>query len=857
MPENGRRRVRSACRGYVVERASVVRVAIFLATVVSIWGVLSLRASSNQDLVVGETAPSTFVAETPGAIVNVGAVEDLREQARADVNPVRESDLTVEASVEESLNYVFDQAELLVLAQPPASPVTTIPELPSTTTQPEVAEGSTTTTEQPAPATITGRVFLDFNHDGVLDSEVESGLPDKGLAGVEVEIRTNEEEPLMVVTNEEGTWFAEISGGVAVVTVTTTGSVIPTGWVFGADHASQLISCEAGAECEAEAVWFEPNLRSVEDAASEIAAIFDLPLDTAAYLATTASEDVIRAALGKPLHLPTIREAALRSMREEFGRNIQEDQLQDARSRLRTSPPLVFHQDTLQQDTEGGRAAGEIVARFLEANYIIDEAETEQRRQDAEESIPDDAVTVEYVEDEIIVEEGQRVTEFQLAAIQQTASLGTRVQAQGGLIALIAVLVGLMGLYLARFRPDLWSRPRSLALLGIILLLAAASIRGTSIVADATSSYVLPTVAFGFIAAVLFDSRIAVLTSVAVGVLAGVGLLDVGVPIYAALACIAPIPFVSAVSTRGAFRTAVVLSSLTAAVIAAATSWLFDVGPSDTVVNVVGVSLAWAFGVSVVASLVALAALQFFESSFDITTTLGLLDLTDRNHAALQLLQDKAFGTFNHSLMVGTLADSAARAIGANPLLARAMAYYHDLGKTEQPNLFIENQFGGANPHDELDPVESAQIIRNHVTAGVALAAEYKIPTDVTEGIVSHHGDAVMRYFYEKAREKHGDNVSIDDFRHVGHKPRTRETAILMLADSLEAACRAEFRTEEPTADAIDKVVDRVINEKVDDGQLSESPLTFSELSMMRTAFLGSLTGHYHQRIPYPNFPGT
>jgi len=221
------------------------------------------------------------------------------------------------------------------------------------------------------------------------------------------------------------------------------------------------------------------------------------------------------------------------------------------------------------------------------------------------------------------------------------------------------------------------------------------------------------------------------------------------------------------------------------------------------------------------------------------------------------MLQEKAFGTFNHSLMVGTLADAAARGIGANPLLARAMAYYHDLGKTEHPTFFIENQFGMTNPHDQLDPKDSARIIRDHVTAGVALAREYNIPTDVTEGIVSHHGDGVMRFFYEKARQQHGDDVDIDDFRHIGHKPRTPETAILMLADALEAACRAVFQTEEPTRDAIEKVVDRVMDEKLEDGQLSESPLTLAELTRIRKAFLDSLTGHYHQRIAYPNFPGS
>jgi putative nucleotidyltransferase with HDIG domain len=345
--------------------------------------------------------------------------------------------------------------------------------------------------------------------------------------------------------------------------------------------------------------------------------------------------------------------------------------------------------------------------------------------------------------------------------------------------------------------------------------------------------------------------------ALSVGVLTAVGTQDIGITVYGVLATMAPIPFVSSVSTRGAFRNAVIFSGLTAALAAAATAWFFHVGPNDDFLEVIGVSALWAFGVSVIASLVGLAALQFFESAFDITTALSLLDLTDRNHEALQLLQEQAFGTFNHSLMVGTLAHAAARAIGANALLARAMAYYHDIGKTENPTYFIENQFGIPNPHDQLSPYESAEIIRNHVTDGVALARQFKIPSDVATGIVSHHGDGVMRYFYEKARREFGEDVDPNDFRHVGHKPRTAETAIVMLADSLEAACRAVFQTEEPTPEAIQKVVTRIIDEKVNDGQLEESPLTLNELTLIRRAFLESLIGHYHQRIAYPDFSVT
>jgi len=572
------------------------------------------------------------------------------------------------------------------------------------------------------------------------------------------------------------------------------------------------------------------------------------------YLAETGSDDLIREPLGEPLHLPVVHKASLDTALLGFGRRIEPEQLPDVQASVRSTPPVVFHADT-GQDVPGGQAAGEIVATFLQANFLINQDRTTEEQEAAAAQVP--PVMVRYQADEAIANEGDVLTQLDVAAIEATAIITPAEQASAALLAVVAVLVALVGLYLARFRSEFWARPRMVALLGILILLAAAAVRGTVLLQEATTSwYVLPAVAFGFVTAILFDQRIAVLMALSVGVLTAAGTLDVGITVYGALAALAPIPFVSSVSTRGAFRNAVVLSSLVATVVAASTSWFFHVGPNDVVLEVIGNSVAWAFGVSAIASLLGLAALQFFESAFDITTTLSLLDLTDRNHKALQLLQEEAFGTFNHSLMVGTLADAAARSIGADPLLARAMAYYHDLGKTQNPTFFIENQFGIPNPHDQMDPKDSAEIIRSHVTAGVALAREFKIPTDVAQGIVSHHGDGVMRFFYEKAREQSGEAVDVDDFRHIGHKPRTAETAILMVADSLEAACRAVFQTEEPTPDAIEKVVNKVMDEKLEDGQLSESPLTLGELTKIRAAFLESLVGHYHQRIAYPNFPG-
>jgi len=520
---------------------------------------------------------------------------------------------------------------------------------------------------------------------------------------------------------------------------------------------------------------------------------------------------------------------------------------------VRRNPPIVYQFDT-GLDEDGGAAAAEVVAVNLEANLLVNEELWAEEQVAAAESV--EPVMVEIQAEEKIVGEGEVLTQLEVDAIDATSVATLQEQPSAGLGSVLVVLIALVGLYLATFRPEFWARPRMIALLGIMIVLAAGAVRGTVAVHESFGWYVLPAVAFGFVTAVLFDQRIAILMALSLGVLTAVGTLDTGVTVYAILAALAPIPFVSSVSSRGAFRNAVVMSSFVAAGVAAATSWFFHVGPDEATLEVVAISVAWAFGISALSSLVGLAALQFFESAFDITTTLRLLDLTDRNHEALQMLQEKAFGTFNHSLMVGTLADAAARSIGANSLLARAMSYYHDLGKTEHPTYYIENQFGMSNPHDDLAPKDSAALIRSHVTAGVALAREYKIPTDVTEGIVSHHGDGVMRFFYEKARQSDGVEIDIDDFRHIGHKPQTAESAILMLADSLEAACRAVFQSEEPTPDSIEKVVNRVIDEKLEDGQLSESPLTLGQLTKIRRAFLDSLKGHYHQRIAYPNFPG-
>jgi putative nucleotidyltransferase with HDIG domain len=230
----------------------------------------------------------------------------------------------------------------------------------------------------------------------------------------------------------------------------------------------------------------------------------------------------------------------------------------------------------------------------------------------------------------------------------------------------------------------------------------------------------------------------------------------------------------------------------------------------------------------------------------------------------LRRLLTETPGTYHHSLMVGNLAERAAEAVGADPLLARAAAYYHDIGKLNNPLAFIENQAGGDNVHDELPPEVSAQVLKAHVADGIDIAYRSRLPKALISFIPQHHGTTMMSYFYAKAREeaaaplggtgtmegaKAADAVDARRFRHAGPKPQTREAAILMLADSVEASVRSLSSRDEPTIRAM---VSRIIDERLKDGQFDECDLTLRDIEKIREAFVSQLLGMYHQRIAYP-----
>ncbi|HEX2403297.1 MAG TPA: hypothetical protein VHM29_01240, partial [Acidimicrobiia bacterium] len=542
-------------------RPTLVRLATFVATVVAAWGVLSLGpGSADPDLVAGAPAPRDYRAQRPNSVIDDEETERLQQEARDAVDPIEQINEQIESTVNQNVTAVFDDVQALVIGDQLDPPAPAATEAPPTT----VAEETTETTAAPEPALLTGTVFVDVESDGVLDAEAEGARVDTGVERIEVTVQVGE-ETVEVMTDANGAWSAEVPAGSALVRIDPADAQIPEGYVVGSPNYQQLVDCQSGDTCTAEPIPLHVNLRPVEEVIARVTATHTVASDAIATLVAAASDDVIRAALGEDPHFPLIRQAAVDRLFQEFGLRISPDQLQTAQQRLRSNPPQVVFLDTNPPgpDAAASDAAGEIVATFLQANYLVDEAATEDARAEAAEAVPD--VMVEYVADQVIVARGVPVTQHHLDAIDATTSAASQAEADGALLAVLGVLVGLLGLYLSRFRAEFWARPRMIALLGILIVLAAGAVRATVIFEPQSSWYVLPAVAFGFMTAVLFDSRIAVLMALAVGVIAAVGTQDTGMAVYATLATLAPIPFVSSVTSRGGFRTAVVFSALAAA----------------------------------------------------------------------------------------------------------------------------------------------------------------------------------------------------------------------------------------------------------------------------------------------------
>ena len=240
-----------------------------------------------------------------------------------------------------------------------------------------------------------------------------------------------------------------------------------------------------------------------------------------------------------------------------------------------------------------------------------------------------------------------------------------------------------------------------------------------------------------------------------------------------------------------------------------------------------------------------------------VTTDLALIELAQFNHPLMRMLAERAPGTYQHSLGLAGLAEAGAGAVGANAVLVRVGAYFHDVGKLIKPTYFVENQKGSRNRHDKLAPRMSSLIIASHVKDGIALAREYKLPEEVIEFIPAHHGTTRMDFFYDKALQlanSSADETKIDeikeqDYRYPGPKPQTKETGIMMLADTVEAAVRS---IEDPNPQRLEETINELVKKRFEEGELDECPLTLKDLTKIKAAFLSVMVGMYHPRPKYP-----
>jgi hypothetical protein len=422
-----------------------------------------------------------------------------------------------------------------------------------------------------------------------------------------------------------------------------------------------------------------------------------------------------------------------------------------------------------------------------------------------------------------------------------TDPFGNRLSRAGGWFLLAALVVVLLFGWLWRFRTQIWNRPSVILMISLVVLGATVAIKVTG--DRPLLPYVLPVAAVGLLLAVLLDAGLALIVTGLLALLGGAIVGTVEYSTYVMLGGIAGVILVRRGERFGHFAQAAVAIGL----VQAGVVLLFTLlGTRDLTgaAELVGAALASAVGSAVAA----LGSFVVVGNLFGITTSFQLLELANPSQPLLRRLLLETPGTYHHSLMVGNLAERAAEAIGADPLLARVAAYYHDVGKIANPLAYIENQSDQENVHDELTPEESVALVKAHVANGIDLAYQYKLPKPIIAFIPQHHGTALISYFHARAKDR-AEQVDDARFRHSGPKPQSREAAILMLADGVEASVRSLKAHDEP---AIRAMVERIIRERLDDGQFDECDLTLRDLERIREAFVVQLLGMYHRRIEYP-----
>ena len=537
-----------------------------------------------------------------------------------------------------------------------------------------------------------------------------------------------------------------------------------------------------------------------------------------------------------------IQQEAQSVLEQVMRRSIRDVDLNSVRDSV---PSLV----SLSLNEEQAALIAELVRTYVTANSELSPELTEDAKNSAREAV--EPRTEEYKAGEIIVLRGQILTDAQIEALQHARLIeeASPWESYAGAAALVVIVAAYVSLYFSRRHLPFLQDARSLIVIAIIFLIFLVGAR--LVIPNRTVlPYAFPIPAVGLILTTLFSMEAGIVFSIAIALLAPYALpntLDL-MPYYLATSLTGVLVLGSARRVWTFFRAG---AAVTGAGIAMLIAFRLPFTQTD------GVALLQLTGAAIfiglASSSLALVLQYFLAQSLGLTTALQLIEISRPDFPLLQFFLRSAPGTYQHSLQVANLAEQAAELIGADALLTRVGAMFHDVGKSLNPMFFIENQpQGEINTHEDIDAAESAAIIIAHIADGVAMARKHKLPRRIDDFILEHHGTMVARYQYNQAIEKAGGDptkVDIEKFRYPGPRPRSRETALLMLADGSEARARAQ---RPQTEDDIRKIVLATIESAQKQGQLDNAPLTSRDLSNITDAFVTILRGAYHPRISYP-----
>jgi len=493
----------------------------------------------------------------------------------------------------------------------------------------------------------------------------------------------------------------------------------------------------------------------------------------------------------------------------------------------------------------------ELLKSFIQPNIIFDENYTKKEIEIAKSKVPRNLGIV--AENEKIISKHDRVTQeiklkidsYRIAKAQTVSTIDEFLQYLGKLLHLLIILT-LYFIYIFLSRKKIFNDNQDILVIAIIILFTSSLAYFVQFVkVDVPVDYFVLVPLGSMLLAILFDSRLAFFGTVTIAFIVG-GIR--GNDYVITLSHIIAGGF-GAFAVRDLRNRNEIFRAFISILVGYIVSIIAFGLEGYRSLNEIIIDIAFAGTNALISPVLTFGFIYFFERVFKISTSLTYLELSDFNNPLLRELTFKAPGTFNHSLVIGTMVEESANLIGANSILARVGAYYHDIGKIYYPEAFVENQFDNKNIHDGLPYKESAKIIIQHVEKGIQLAREHKIPEEIINFIPAHHGTLLVSFFYEKEKEVN-PNASEEDFRYKGPKPNSKETALLMLADACESAVRSMETIEHKK---IENLVNNLIDFRIKDGQLDDSNITFNDLKIIRATFVRVLTNQHHKRIRYPN----